>query len=722
MVTALVVTIFDIMTDFNMDEKDRKTGWLTPASLSAEDRLKKSQEIAHLGSWELDVVNNILTWSDEVYRIFGLQPREFGATYEAFLEAVHPDDRAAVDAAYSGSLRKGRDTYEIEHRVVRKSSGEIRYVHEKCEHVRDAAGRIIRSVGMVHDITGRKKAEEELRNALKESQRREAEILALQKSSNAVLKYRNFEDATRTIFDSCKNLIGAAAGYVALLSEDKKENKVLFLDPGGLSCKVDPFLPMPIRGLREEAYSTGKAVYHNDFSGSEWKRFMPEGHVSLDNVLFSPLVIEREVVGLLGLANKPGGFTENDALMAAAFGELAAIALLNSQTLEALRNNEERFRSVVETATDAIITINAHGNIVSWNRAAEYIFGYLYDEVNGRPLALLMPERFREFHQRGINRLQSGGEAILIGKTLELAGLRRNGEEFPLELSLAEWKTKQGDFFTGIVRDITQRKRMEDELQRAKDGLEIKVQERTEELKSAVALLQAEIAERKEAERTIMFYQEQLRALISKVSVLEERERKRISEHLHDNISQNLAISKLRLETLKESYPAIARDLNETQGLIEQTITFVRSMIFDLSPPVLYELGFMSAVDWLVEKLQEQYKIIITFGCDKSLAEPKGEAGILLFKTVRELMMNIVKHSEAEKAKVSISHDGNNMEINIEDNGVGFDTSKIDPLTCKSENFGIFSIREKIKYLKGAFDIESKPGEGTKVKIVVPLG
>ncbi len=131
----------------------------------SEARLNRSQEIAHLGSWELDLVKNRLTWSNEVYRIFGLQPQEFGATYDAFLERVHPEDRAAVDAAYSGSLRDRKWSYEIEHRIVRKGTGEIRWVHEKCEHIADAAGTIVRSLGMVLDITERRRHEAALRQS-----------------------------------------------------------------------------------------------------------------------------------------------------------------------------------------------------------------------------------------------------------------------------------------------------------------------------------------------------------------------------------------------------------------------------------------------------------------------------------------------------------------------------------------------------------------------------
>ena len=166
-------------------------------------------------------------------------------------------------------------------------------------------------------------------NELKESEQRMLETSVLLECSQAILIHREFEQTARSIFDSAKDLIGATAGYVALLSENGMENEVLFLDDGGLPCTVDQNLPMPIRGLREKAYRTCKAVFENSFSNSKWMEFMPNGHVTLDNVLFAPLQIEGKARGLIGLANKLGGFTENDARMVTAFSEFAAIALRN---------------------------------------------------------------------------------------------------------------------------------------------------------------------------------------------------------------------------------------------------------------------------------------------------------------------------------------------------------------------------------------------------------
>lgn len=344
-----------------------------------------------------------------------------------------------------------------------------------------------------------KQSEEALQHALQESKQRETEIAALLEGSQGVLNYRDFKGSAQSIFNSCKNLIGASAGYISLLSKDGKENEVAFLESGGLPCTADPNLPMPIRGLREVAYRTGKTIFHNNFCKSEYMEFMPEGHASLDNVLFAPLTISGKVIGLLGIANKPGGFNENDVRMASAFGELAAIALYNSRTLESLETNEERFRSVVQTANDAIVSVDSHGNIIFWNKSAESIFGYSFDEVIGKPLTFIIPERFREAHQKAMDRVVSTGKSNIIGKTVEMAGLRRDGSEFPVEISLASSQTREGTFFTGIIRDVTERKKAEEALRRSRDELEIRVRERTAELAKSNQALQFEIEEHKQA-------------------------------------------------------------------------------------------------------------------------------------------------------------------------------------------------------------------------------
>jgi signal transduction histidine kinase len=165
---------------------------------------------------------------------------------------------------------------------------------------------------------------------------REKEISALLFATETILKSEKFNVTAKGVFDSCANLIGAKAGYVALLSDDGAENELLFLEDGGMPCTVSLELPMPIRGLRETAYRTGKVVYDNDFMKSEWVKFMPKGHMDLRNVLFSPLNIENKTVGIMGFACKDEDFTENDAKIAAAFGNYAAIALQNSKILEKL--------------------------------------------------------------------------------------------------------------------------------------------------------------------------------------------------------------------------------------------------------------------------------------------------------------------------------------------------------------------------------------------------
>jgi transcriptional regulator with GAF, ATPase, and Fis domain len=164
----------------------------------------------------------------------------------------------------------------------------------------------------------------------------EKKLEAVINGARSILQKKNFGETARTIFDYCKDLIGASSGYVALLSSDGKENEVLFLEAGGLPCTVDPELPMPIRGLRAIAYKIHKAAYENNFMNSEWVSYLPAGHVEMKNVIFAPLNIEGKTVGIMGLANKSSDFTDEDAEIATVFGELAAIALMNSRYIELL--------------------------------------------------------------------------------------------------------------------------------------------------------------------------------------------------------------------------------------------------------------------------------------------------------------------------------------------------------------------------------------------------
>jgi hypothetical protein len=194
-------------------------------------------------------------------------------------------------------------------------------------------------------------------SAIRVSQQREKEITALMNGSKAVLEQKGFLDSARTIFDLCKDLIGATSGYVALLSIGGDENEVLFLEAGGLPCDVDPKLPMPIRGLRAEAYQKRETVYHNDFMKSEWVDYMPKGHVLLKNVMFAPLVLDGRAVGVMGLANKGSDFNDKDAKLATSFGEIAAIALQNSRNLDERNKVEKDREKLIKDLKNALANI-----------------------------------------------------------------------------------------------------------------------------------------------------------------------------------------------------------------------------------------------------------------------------------------------------------------------------------------------------------------------------
>jgi PAS domain S-box-containing protein len=570
------------------------------------------------------------------------------------------------------------------------------------------------------EIRERRQAEEALQKALAESTLRQAEISALLESSRAVLAYHEFKDAARAIFDACKKLIGATSGYIALSTKSEIENELLFLDAGNLSCTVDPAQPMPIRGLRGVAYQEGKTVFENDFPKSPWVEFMPAGHAPLENVLFAPLIIHEKTVGLLGLANKPGGFTENDARLASAFGEHGAISLMNSRALETLETSEEHFRSVAQTASDAIITLNHRGEVVFWNPEAEKIFGYMAEEMVGQAIVRIMPEPFREAHQKGMERVIQSGEANLIGRTTELIGLRKGGEEFPLELSLSNWKTKEGSFFTGILRDITVRKRMEKDLRQAREDLEMRVQERTANLGQAVKVLRAEINDRKRAEKALRESETELRRLSAELISAQEKERRKIARDLHDGIGQILSAAKFSLERqldLNEKGQAPSRQA--LQPVIEQvqsSIEEVRRISSDLWPSILDDLGLLMAVNWFCRNFQGIYAAIQV---EKEIRIQENEIPrslkIVIYRVLQEAMNNVAKYSQTQTVQLFLQKADGRIDLRVKDLGLGFD------LENATKGLGLASMKERTELAGGTFQISSTRGEGTVVHASWPV-
>jgi len=230
-----------------------------------------------------------------------------------------------------------------------------------------------------------------------------------------------------------------------------------------------------------------------------------------------------------------------------------------------------------------------------------------------------------------------------------------------------------------------------------------------------------DITTERQAQKRLLDYQKRLRDLTSEMSLTEERERRRIATELHDQITQQLILFKINLGSLpKEQLPSeLTKSLDEIYQNLDRIIGDTRTLTFDLSSPTLYELGLEAAIrEWLYEEVQEKHKIHTEFEDDEQSKPLDDDVRALLYRAVRELLVNIVKHAQAKNVKVSISRDNDKVRIVVADDGVGFIPS---PQLNKTGGFGLFSIRERLSYLGGSIDIESKPGQGTLVRLTAPI-
>jgi signal transduction histidine kinase len=232
-----------------------------------------------------------------------------------------------------------------------------------------------------------------------------------------------------------------------------------------------------------------------------------------------------------------------------------------------------------------------------------------------------------------------------------------------------------------------------------------------------------DISKRRQAEEKVRNYQKQLQSLALELSLTEERERRRLATELHDHIGQELAISKIKLGLLQKTTASreVAAQLREVYELIELMIKDTRSLTFKLGLPVLYELGFGAAVEWLAKDMHKEHGIHYQLEGNGLPSTMSKDMSFLLFQMVRELLFNVVKHARATMVKIAIENVNHRLQVVVADNGVGFDPAQNDPQKDKISGFGLFSIRERLNYFKGDLEVESEPGHGTRVTMTIPM-
>ncbi len=756
-------------------------------------------------------------------------------------------------------------------------------------------------------------------------------IRAFMRGSQAVLENQDFEKAAPAIFQACKEIVGANSGYVAILNEDGTDNMVVHLDPGELTCTVDTDLPMPIRGLRERAYRENKVIYDNNFNESEYRKFLPDGHVTLHNALFAPLVHEGITTGLVGLANKDGGFDKRDALLAGVFSRMAATALVNSQKQSMLSESEARLRGLFDQAGDAIFIIDPETlRFLDVNETAVNQLGYTKEELLSRFTVRDIKGDDTIPVEEVQRRLEEYGSVIYCSEHIT-----KEGNRIPVEIHTAvidymgrkafqsfardiservEWEKtvidkrlldsilnsttdmfflkdrhgsvraanpafcryidkpeedilgktnhdlfpkKYADIYTrddkkvleegislvleeegsvpkgekrwyrvlknpvhgddgriwGVIvllSDITERKNTEEALKKSeskykdllnkapvmlhsinKNGyllnvsdewLEVMGYERDEvigrksiefiteksqkeahgknlpnlfrtgkaknvpnqfirkngevidvlvsanceydgrgEVSRTFAAI-TDITELKKAEVELKTQREKLLLFTYRQSLVEEKQRRDIAQELHDKVGQNLSMAKLRLmqsQNLlsKEKQTEIIEDVTET---LDSAIKSTRTLVFDLSPPVLYELGLEAAIDWIAENMEKGHGIRISFKRPNEPLDIEVNLRVILFQVVKELIVNVVKHSEATEAHISLLSNDSNIVLEVTDYGKGFSVDDLKYRSTTDSGYGIFSIREKVSLLGGEVRIESIPGTSTTATVTIP--
>jgi len=332
--------------------------------------------------------------------------------------------------------------------------------------------------------------------------------------------------------------------------------------------------------------------------------------------------------------------------------------------------NAEEYRAVFESAPDGILIVDPDGVVRDLNPTVETLFGYAREEILGEAVEMLVPESFREAHLAHRARYRRSPHARPMGIGLELCGRRKNGADFPAEISLSPWRHGDQEYVICTVRDVTERQRIRD------------------------------------------FSGGALRSV--------EEERQRIARELHDDTAQRLATLMLsvRLLSIEKDEARRAHGFAELREQILEAAEGVKRIARGLRPPELEEVGLRTALQAHLRSLREGagFEVEVDMDPVENLLNLEGK--LCIYRIIQESLSNVLRHSGAQRARVSIWAEEGRIMALVEDQGRGFDPGRA---STDGEGLGLVGMRERAVMLGGQLLVDSAPGTGTRVRIELPI-
>jgi PAS domain S-box-containing protein len=712
-----------------------------------------------IGTWFNELPFGRLTWDSQTKRLF-FTPADTEPTIGLFWSRIHPDDRERTRLAVERAIHE-RTLYAIDHRAVNPETGEVRWIRStgRATYGRDGTPQCFD--GINYDISGRKRAEDELIYKSELLQRIFDNIpvllvmwdprpkrFTLNRHAETVLGWTstdaNTGDFLNKVFPDTAGPAEATA-YMRSLMHGWRELSVTTKDGGSVpSSWSNMFLAdetmicigvdlrernRALQALQESENNFRVALKNSTFVPSRFDRelryqWIYNSHPDFETVSvvgkrddeLDDTESAKRLVMLKGQVIESGigvrekiGFKRSDGIRSYDFmieplfdlagivvgGTSIAFDITERELAEdAVRESEERLRFALENSHIGAWELDLVNQAIHRSLEHDRIFGYtepLPEWTYRMFLEQVLPE-----DRAAVDAKFHEAMAIPGHWSLECRIRRADGEVRWLWVAGRLRLDAAGGALqlTGVLKDITERKQAEEGLHRFNETLEQQVAERTVLASSRARQLQALAVELIEAE---------------------ERERQRIAGLLHEDLQQLLAGARFTLQSTRHPDPA----LEEVQRILEESIRKARQLSHELSPAVLHQSGLTAALEWLCAHKREKFGLTVELDNQTVKQVESAPLKAFAFRTVKELLFNIVKHAGVNSARVTLAGSESEFVITVSDFGKGFDVSTMEAHSPKA-GLGLLSLRERASYIGGSLSIESTLGQGSRITLSIP--